>query len=1043
LLRHLVALMLVVVTACAPPQSPRQSVDTAGPTASEATDLAIGEVHSVAITPATALLTKPGDARQLTAIAFDADGEQVSARGGEWRVSDDTVVSVGTQGVLTALASAGSAQVFYEVDGVRSAPMLVVVAAVVDGAILVSDDQVEVLHAVDETASTIGPGFEYEVRWLTPPPSVGELVVGVGEAPVGGEVVAVHDDVVTLALVDLEVLFDDLRFDEVLDLGAPEIIEDVFADFDVSYDEQGQPIFSAKSQAQRSAIPSNTVQIGGFECSYRGENVPAFEIQLSDFQPRGHVALHPVADSNGLRKLEFVGGMDMSAEAVVIARAGLKSTVVCEREFMWKYFPFPGPIGAVLSSVVRMGLGFEVEGETVAADFAVDVKAGVAGSTTFGLEKASDDTWDIYSDANLQLSDNTAQLRPVILDPALHLGTELEVYGFAKAAIAPTFIRTAGFEVLKLKAGLVAVTDLRTPESQAEDPTYASSGDLGFLVVLEAGAGFQAAGGWFSFNPAKLKLTLVDLPIAQTPTGTLQAPAFVASPTASVPLQIDLDPATMSPTLFGITGVALYELELDGTTLLSATEVGRVMSSTPDQTRFTVDWIPPASFADRPVTLAAFSLSDLGDLPLEISDDSTIRVAVGDDLGVQSAIAVTGRDIWTGGLAVLDYDLSSATQRRFSGPGGVIATDSGARFVAKDPYRMWMLLTAQDGWLSVISVRRGYEMEIDHDADSTTTDVYATSPGMTRYPTGPEPRGVATAHLQPLAIVATEDGLELIDTTFYERILVVPNSQLGVDPLSERLYHVAISSDDRHVFVSVTPRVGRRAGRVMKLDLASLTFIPSILYNRTVCDGDNVMALEIAPDDSNVAVGCPLLDVAGQLRPGVLVIRASDGDNALHLTEFGDGILRGPLSFFPSGDVSSLAWSHDSGSVYVGHTNGHNSLISHGVVRRCVLAEDTCRHEVAVEGAVRSVGVTGVAGAEVVYAADAQGFVTRLDDDLFEPGPQTTGQEIIVDSWGSFPSADGTGGCLVDLGSHMEAVSCTDTWADPWMEQPAGSMLVF
>ena len=157
------------------------------------------------------LLTEVGASRKLTAQAFDSAGNPV---GGSptWSSNDPATVEVAADGTLTARAI-GSAQVTASVDGVTSAPALVVVATPVAGAILVSDEQI-----VGEPVVTDANADTYQVTLTGLSPKVGDVLIGTGGKPLGGRVAAVDGQTATMELVPPGELVTDLELTEVIDL---------------------------------------------------------------------------------------------------------------------------------------------------------------------------------------------------------------------------------------------------------------------------------------------------------------------------------------------------------------------------------------------------------------------------------------------------------------------------------------------------------------------------------------------------------------------------------------------------------------------------------------------------------------------------------------------------------------------------------------------------------------------------------------------------------------------------------------------------------
>ena len=74
-------------------------------------------VAQVAVTPSTALLLAAGETQQFTATARDADGDAISGKTFSWQSSAQSVATVSSSGLATAVAD-GSATITATVDGV-------------------------------------------------------------------------------------------------------------------------------------------------------------------------------------------------------------------------------------------------------------------------------------------------------------------------------------------------------------------------------------------------------------------------------------------------------------------------------------------------------------------------------------------------------------------------------------------------------------------------------------------------------------------------------------------------------------------------------------------------------------------------------------------------------------------------------------------------------------------------------------------------------------------------------------------------------------
>ena len=171
-----------------------------------------GAGNRVVIDKASVLLPGAGQSAQLTAQILDPQGAPVAGTI-TWTSSAPDKVSVDAAGQVTAVAI-GSAQIFAEAAGLRSAPTLVVVAEPQPGALLVTDAQVvsvgQPLGLPPGTPPGVGTEYEVTLSGVTAP-APGTVLLAAETAPVAGKVVATRQEsagiVVTLALAPLYELF--------------------------------------------------------------------------------------------------------------------------------------------------------------------------------------------------------------------------------------------------------------------------------------------------------------------------------------------------------------------------------------------------------------------------------------------------------------------------------------------------------------------------------------------------------------------------------------------------------------------------------------------------------------------------------------------------------------------------------------------------------------------------------------------------------------------------------------------------------------------
>ena len=173
-MKHLVSAMLIAFTlaACGDEETtgPGQTLQPA--------------VFSVVFTPASAALVSLGETVQLTANALDANGNTISGKTFTWSSSDQTIATVSSSGLVTAMAN-GSVTITAATDGV-------------DGTAAIEVDQqaAQLAFAVEPT-ETIGTALIVPAVQVVIEDELGNLVanatsavmVAIGTNPGGGVVV--------------------------------------------------------------------------------------------------------------------------------------------------------------------------------------------------------------------------------------------------------------------------------------------------------------------------------------------------------------------------------------------------------------------------------------------------------------------------------------------------------------------------------------------------------------------------------------------------------------------------------------------------------------------------------------------------------------------------------------------------------------------------------------------------------------------------------------------------------------------------------------
>jgi hypothetical protein len=400
--------------------------------------------------------------------------------------------------------------------------------------------------------------------------------------------------------------------------------------------------------------------------------------------------------------------------------------------------------------------------------------------------------------------------------------------------------------------------------------------------------------------------------------------------------------------------------------------------------------------------------------------------AAGAWCGCGARLAVTTRGS-SPGLALFER-LGETLTPLPAGPGtsagDVLPVADSARAVALGgPLGDWALVAANSGLLSAFELIEGSEVELDWDADPTTTDPGAPA-GVTRLALGGGPRQIALTPNAPYAIIPTESGIEFIDVDRMVHLGLIPDADLGLAS-NERVYGAAVTADDSTAFVSIWGGTsGPATNETLVLDLTGLLAGDSpdagwITASISTGGGSNNQRLEVSHGGDQLAIVCPDTD-------RVLVVETAPPYDRV-------GFYIESSTFEPSEVPADVAWAPDDSAIYVGYIGGplSSTIGTSGTVRRCDIDQpDNCQHAVAVQSSVRSLDVAGSGSGLVVWVADGNGGLTALPAALFEPGAGTSG----IDGSGLF---DGTGGCLGPTG---RAVPCAAT---AQLGQAAGDLLLW
>lgn len=599
-----------------------------------------GTVARVEIRQTGLLLTRAGDARTLSAVAFDASGKEVEARFG-WTSSRPEGISVDGAGKVTAVTANGSTQIVAEADGVRSAPLLVVATTPAPGAILLADSQIvgEPTETVPGATPDFANTYDVVLRDVAAPP-VGAVILDTESKIVGGRVLAVApapagsggQHAVRVGLLSSRELFPELTLSEVLDLSQATVV--VSPQLESTYEmrrDGTQLTFlprTAKSALQTRAGTRALPPFLSCEATVTGlgEGAP-LPIALSA-PPLFSVKINPTLDvqftkEKGLERLVLGAEPTVSVEGGITVTTAFEGKVACNVELFTIRIPVGGPLALVVGGLVPVGVGLEASGKLTLATFGASTKLEAKTKASLGLACPDRGGCEMVK----SLGDFTVTATPTIDSPSLgdlRVDVGLGAFGTIDMAVGNPFLKSLRFDAVKLKAGGKVSGSFASQVSQITDAAYKSD----YKVSLEGGAGVGAdlsgaakllgLGGVSALelviskdlatSPAAATVRPVSVEVTRAGSSTETDPTkFQAGDTVTT--TVKLDAATVA--FFGLYNVK--DVIVARKSLGEVKEVARV-TATDGQSEFSVSFV--ASDRGSTTELTAFLTTRI--LPLDL-----------------------------------------------------------------------------------------------------------------------------------------------------------------------------------------------------------------------------------------------------------------------------------------------------------------------------------------------------------------------------------------------------------------------------------------
>jgi hypothetical protein len=444
------------------------------------------------------LLTREGDTRQLSAVAYDAAGNVLGAPV-TWTSTSPENISVDSGGKVTAITANGSGQIVAEVDCVKSAPLLVVVTDPVADAVLLTDSQI--VGTPVETDPNAVPSFSntYQVVLSgVSPPAIGAILLGTESKPVAGRVVAVSvagsNATVTLQMVSIPEILPNLNLNETIDLSrAPmSFSPEIAAAFDIlrtgnSFTFTPKASSTSNLSSAMSAFSSSSQPLP-YKCEGELAGVtvdkPPFDLNLLKVK----VEIKPTVEyvdtlGSGFQRLVLNATPTLTIDAGIKTTAAFEAKYKCELKLGEFTIPVAGALSFLASGVVPWGIVIEAGGKMTLADWSIGVTSETRGTVRIGLE-CPGGTGCAFGG---NLGNFTTSLTPKVDPPSVadfRVEPEVKVYLYLEAQVGSPIFKSLRFDAFKATAGGAFKGSFAPQLYQVLDTEYSSD----YKVSLEADA---------------------------------------------------------------------------------------------------------------------------------------------------------------------------------------------------------------------------------------------------------------------------------------------------------------------------------------------------------------------------------------------------------------------------------------------------------------------------------------------------------------------------------------------------------------------------
>ena len=540
----------------------------------------------IVIDPGGVLLTEEDSSHLLSATVFDETGAVMEAVV-TWSSSAEAEVSVSPDGLVEAKTPVGSAVITAKV-GAAEGSVLVVAAQLVEGAVVVTDENIVGEPQPVDPAAEYGVGFRYSVTIAdVPEPAIGAILLTNGSKQVVGRVIAVASGAVTLEVVPIDEVFSQLDIAASIDVSeapftTPQAVDDSFHIDQLpngSIRLRQRPDVTLTSSTD--LTPQAEFGAGAFQCK-----TELNAVQVSLAQATAILAPNLTYDivwNDDQHKIVLGGSPKVTLDVSPILTTAIDGKMTCKLELREIHIPVPGPLGALIAAVVPIGAGFELSGKVPIQQVGAKLTGDMGATLQLGFDCDPD---RVPVQSATSAVDGSAT--PIL--PASFTGVKVEAsayaFLFADLQVGARVSSLLRLEAIESAAGLKLEAKLASEETQAADDAYASEYEALFEASISAGSGFERFLDLVKVTVAKLELKVTES-LAKSPRGTVAAdiPSFSTGDTVN--FTVTFDPTTLTFPVIGPNVAFVRVYRKTGDSLILANQV----NASAGQTELVVPWV--------------------------------------------------------------------------------------------------------------------------------------------------------------------------------------------------------------------------------------------------------------------------------------------------------------------------------------------------------------------------------------------------------------------------------------------------------------------